>query len=198
MSRRCRLPRCAVACVAWYLAAAAGCSLHHCDYEPGEAVGLRVACDPYAAKVYRRHPCRIPGRDPRIPGPRIVTTLPAAPEAAGPGYFNPVPTYPVFGPRSEEPDGLEPDMQQLDPDDGTIEGEMLPPPAMSAERPASDDEEEESDEDESGGLRLAAPQQSMRQAGWRPARRQAAEPETATRPCATCTVRFRQRTTTAQ
>jgi hypothetical protein len=171
---------------------AAGCSLHHCDFAPGEAVGLRSACDPHASHVYRRKNCCRPRRDPRIPGPHIVSTLPAVPEMQGPSYFQPVPTYPVFGPRSEEPDGIAPEMQQLMPGDGT-DGDTLPEPRDEVSQ--DDDTEDSADEDEEPGtLQLAAPNQSTRQAGWKPAQRQSVETKTATRPCAKCTVTFKSRT----
>ena len=97
-------------------------------------------CDRYAARPYNHKVCcRAARRDPRIPGPRIVSTLPAHPEMAAPGYFQPVPTYAVFGPRSEQPDGIEPQMQPLMPDEPSgLEGEPLPMPTRQDTGEAGD------------------------------------------------------------
>ncbi|HET6880017.1 MAG TPA: hypothetical protein VFI31_07670 [Pirellulales bacterium] len=181
-------------CLATGLVAnAGGCAWHHCQFEPGEAVGLRTDCDPHSARVYHRRPCcHGPFRDPRLPGPKIMSTEPAVPEMAAPGYFHPVPTYPVFGPHSEEPDGIETALQPLEPDDGSMSDESLPEPREAS---LNDDEEDEDEAEEQNPLRLAAPDQSVRQAGWKAARKPSLEEETPTRPCANCSVRFKQRTT---
>lgn len=54
--------------------------------------------------------------------PPLDAELTPDPEPAGPSYFHPVPTRPVFGPRSEQPDGI--DGQTLIP---------LPAPAQEAQ-----------------------------------------------------------------
>jgi len=194
MCRRCGLRGLSVTWAVCLLTAA-GCAMRQCDFAPGDAVGLRVACDPYASRVYHRKHCCRPRRDPRIPGPRVVSTLPAEPEMAAPGYFQPVPTYPVFGPRSEEPDGIEPQMQQLMPDDGSMQGETLPEPTLPADDGMQGDEDSSNESDEPSALKLRAPDQSVRQAGWKAARKQPVESEAATRPCAKCTVTFKQPST---
>lgn len=146
-------------------------------------------CDRYAARPYRRFMCGRPRRDPRIPGPRVISTLPPEPQA--PDYFHPVPTYPVFGPRSEQPDGIEPELQPLSP--GVMpgmEGEPLPAPA---DADLSDDEsaEDAASDDEASPIQLAAPHQLTKRAGWKPAKKQSTPIDTATRPGAKCTVTFR-------
>lgn len=192
MGRRCGLLGLVTAWAACLLTVP-GCALHRCDFAPGEAVGLRVACDPHASRVYHCRDCCRPRRDPRIPGPRSVSTLPAQPEMAAPGYFQPVPTYPVFGPRSEEPDGIEPEMQPLMPDDGSMEGETLPEPTEPTDDTVQlEDAEEASDDGQvPSALALTAPGQSVRQTGWKAARKQSPEAAAATRPCAKCTVTFK-------
>jgi hypothetical protein len=191
MSRQCGTLLTWVGAV-FLLTTGAGCALHRCDFEPGQAVGVRTDCDPHSARVYHHRHCCGPIRDPRIPGPKIVSTLPAVPEMAAPGYFNPVPTYPVFGPRSEEPDGIEAEEQPLAPGDGSMTGESLPEPRLPQDGNEEDSDEPEED-DEPSALKLSPPDQSVRQAGWKPARKQAVEKEMPTRPCAKCTVTFKQR-----
>ena len=198
MCRRCGLLGLVTAWAACLLTAP-GCALHHCNFAPGEAVGVHESCDRHASHVYRRHDCCRPRRDPRIPGPHILSTLPAVPEMQGPSYFQPVPTYPVFGPRSEEPDGLEPAMQPLMPGDDA-DGETLPDPTMSDDVSQFDDDEDAADDadddEEPASLQLAAPRQTTRQAGWKPARIQPAESAAVTRPCAKCTSTFKARSST--
>lgn len=181
---------------AWALAACllsanVGCALHRCNFDRGEALGLHPDCDPHSPHVYHHNCCPSPFRDPRTPGPRIVSTLPPAPEMAADSNFCPLPTYPVFGPRSEEPDGFDPQMLPLLPGDGPAGDEQpLPEPNMSASDETTDVEDFDEVEDASE-LRLAAPAQSAKQAGWKPARKRPVE-ETASRPCATCTLNFKR------
>lgn len=154
--------------------------------------------DRYAARPYRRGPCCRPRRDPRIPGPRVVSTLAPA-ECEAPGYFSPVPTYPVFGPRSEEPDGIEPELQPLSPNGmDRMEGEPLPAPPQNSsvdEDAAADDE---ISTDEGSDLQLAAPQQRVKHAGWKPAKRRAAEVEQTIRSTAKTSVTFKPRRSSSQ
>jgi hypothetical protein len=154
--------------------------------------GCPSQCDRYAARPYRRFMCGRPRRDPRIPGPRVISTLPPEPQA--PGYFHPVPTYPVFGPRSEQPDGIEPDLQPMSPGGMPgMESEPLPaPPDADLSDDESMDGDNEVSDDEASPLQLAAPQQLTKHAGWKPAKKQPASVESATRPGAKCTVTFRQ------
>lgn len=200
-----------IVCASCLAASSAGChgprrcgpSVNGYAAGPGQA-DCPAECDRYAGRTYRRFECCRPRRDPRIPGPRIVSTLPA-PEREEPGYLYPVPTYPVFGPRSEEPDGIEPELQPMSPG---MEGEPLPPP--SSRRMPTDDmnDDDMSDDDmsddlsanediddsdeESGELQLAAPQQLMQHAGWKPARRLKAPAEAPARPGAKRSITFRQ------
>lgn len=171
-----------------------GCGPSLGSYADNSAQG---ACAPendrYAARPYRRGPCCRTRRDPRIPGPHVVSTLAPA-ECEAPGYFSPVPTYPVFGPRSEEPDGIEPELQPLPPDgiDG-MEGELLPAPPRNG---AVDDDSAADDDistDEGSELQLAAPQQRVKHAGWKPVRRQSAEAEKTIRSTAKTSVTFKPR-----
>ncbi|HQU44062.1 MAG TPA: hypothetical protein PK867_14680 [Pirellulales bacterium] len=154
--------------------------------------GCDKRCDRYAARPKRRFDCRVGQKDPRIPGPRIISTLPRQqPEMTTPTFLYPVPTYPVFGPRSEEPDGIEPQLQPLMPEDAEqIESEPLPMPNESA---APDDEEEYDDLTDGGSsaLQLAAPKQTVEQAGWKPAKTRGTEASRVSRPCAKCGVTFR-------
>jgi hypothetical protein len=163
------------------------------------------ACDRYAGRTYRRFDCCRPRRDPRIPGPRVVSTLPA-PEREAAGYFHPVPTYPVFGPRAEEADGIEPELQPLSPG---MESEPLPPPRGGLRDGGLRDDEdlgndvsiddvstdEDDSEQESGGLQLAAPQQLVKDSGWKAAKRRPGQATVPTRPP---TVTFRQPSSTAR
>jgi hypothetical protein len=169
-----------------------GCGTSECGYAEGAGqAACPHECDRYAARSNRHVPCCRTRRDPRIPGPRIVSTLPA-PETEAPGYFQPVPTYPVFGPRSEEPDGIEPELQPLLPDGSPgMEDEPLPEPLRDS---LSDEEsgDEGVSNDEASDLKLAAPQQLVKHAGWKPAKKQSAQTDTPTRPCAKCTMTFRQ------
>lgn len=156
--------------------------------------GCDKGSDRYAARPYPPcAKCRAARRDPRIPGPRGVYTQPA-PEAAAPSYFHPVPTYPVFGPRSEQPDGIEPQMQPLMPGESfDLDGEPLPPPRLR-NRDTSD--EEPADDDlsypESSDLKLTAPEQTVQNAGWRPAKKQPAVAAAPSRPGTKSRVTFRQ------
>lgn len=181
---------------AWALAACllsvnVGCALHRCHFDRGEALGLHPDCDPHSPRVYHHNYCCGPFRDPRMPGPRIVSTLPAVPEMAADDNFCPVPTYPVFGPRSEEPDGFDPQMLPLLPAGEPMDdGEPLGGPALSV-RGETIDAEEFDEEEDTSDLRLAAPAQSVEQAGWKPARNRPVE-ETASRPCATCRPNFKR------
>ena len=196
----------ALLAVAGLLAMSAGCHCPSCAGGCGDAsthghvVGGPSACDQrndrYAPRVYHHKKvcCHAALRDPRTPGPRVVSTLPAEPEMEAPGYFHPVPTYPVFGPRSEMSDGIEPQMQPLLPGDAPgLDGEPLPIP-MPRDRGDGDEEaaEEPTLGDEPSALKLSAPGQSVRQTGWKPAKRQAAQTEAPTRPCAKCSISFRQ------
>ena len=117
---------------------------------------------------------------------------------AAPSYFHPVPTYPVFGPRSEQPDGIEPTMQPLIPGESSeIEGEPLPPPSLGADD-AMDEADDDLSDEESSDLKLAAPEQAVRHAGWKPAKKQSTQASSPTRSCAKCTVTFRQPSSTQQ
>jgi hypothetical protein len=168
-------------------------------YSAGPGNGDCPVCDRYASRVSRRFECCRPRRDPRIPGPRVVSTLPA-PEREAPSYLHPVPTYPVFGPRSEEPDGIEPDLQPLSPG---LEGEPLPPPGglgdASEDDPGDDVslDEDDSEEDDDEPM-LAPPQQLVKDSGWKAAKRQPDRTTAPTRPCATCTVTFKRPSSTAR
>lgn len=173
------------------LSANVGCALHRCNFDRGEALGLRPDCDPHSARIYRHNYCCGPFRDPRLPGPKVVSTLPAVPEMAADSNFCPIPTYPVFGPRAEESDGIDPQMLPLLPAEGTIsDGEPLAGPSLSVSDETADSEELD-DEDETSDLPLSAAGQSVEQAGWKPARKRPVE-ETASRPCATCTLNFKR------
>lgn len=189
---------------ACFLPLLAGCHCPRCPGGCGDctmqgyAVGGPTCdkqCDRYAPRPYNHKVCcRAAHRDPRIPGPRIVSTLPAHPEMEAPAYFHPVPTYAVFGPRSEQPDGIEPQMQPLMPDDSSgFDGEPLPMPTRR-DRDERDDESVEDDApgEEPSALKLLAPGQSVRQTGWKPAKKQADQAEAPTRPSAKCSVSFRQ------
>lgn len=176
------------ACV---LSANVGCALHRCHFDRGEALGLHPDCDPHSAQIYRHNYCCSPFRDPRLPGPKVVSTLPAMPEMAGPSTFSPVPTYPVFGPRAEEPDGFDPQMLQLLPADGSAsidEPFAAPSLAESDEMVDGEDLDEESDPSE---LSVPVPGRSVEQAGWKPAHKRPAD-EAAARPCAKCTATFKR------
>lgn len=67
------------------------------------------------------------------------------PEPAGPSYFHPIPTRPVFGPRSEQPDAIEaPTLMPLPAptqDDGTMTPLLSPPSSdeSEADEPAADE-----------------------------------------------------------
>lgn len=194
MRRRCGSLLLAWAWTACLLSTESGCALHRCNFERGEALGLRTDCDPHSSHIYRHYYCHAPFRDPRIPGPKIVSTLPAVPEMAATSNFCPLPTYPVFGPRSEEPDGIDMEMQPLRPGDGSIEEESLPEPALpdgEMEDDQVDDVDAEVSEEEGPALELAAPGQSVKQVGWKAARKGPTE-EPVSRPCAKCTVTFKR------
>jgi hypothetical protein len=109
-----------------------------------------------------------------------------------------VPTYPVFGTRSEEPDGIEPELQPMSPG---MENEPLPAPSRREPDDYLNDEMDDdlsADEDvddldqTSGELKLAAPQQLVQQAGWKRAGKQPAPVAVPTRPCANRAINFRQ------
>lgn len=112
---------------------------------------------------------------------------------AGPSFFVPVPTYPVFGPRSEQPDGVDSQLQPVISDGvEQFEAEPLPVPA---DRSALPEEQEEEDDDDltdrsSSGLRLAAPTQTVAEGGWKPAKNRLKD-TAASRPCAKCSVSFK-------
>ena len=170
---------------------------------PGQA-DCPASSDRYASRTYRRFDCCRPRRDPRIPGPRLVSTLPV-PEREAPGYLHPVPTYPVFGPRSEEADGIEPELQPMLPDGSPgTQGEPLPPPRNEGllEDDVDDDvsleEADDDEEEERGELKLAAPKQLVQSAGWRPAKRQAVQGAAPTRPGASGSLSFRQASSSAR
>jgi hypothetical protein len=168
-----------------------GCGAAMAGYV-GNAQGAGAAdCDRYSARPYHHVGCCRPRRVPRIPGPRSISTLPP-PESAAPSFFQPVPTYPVFGPRSEEPDGIEPVLQPLSPDDlPGMEDEPLPAPARNGAMSNDDSADQDISAGEATDLKLAAPQQLIKRAGWKPAKKQSPQAETPTRPCAKCTVTFR-------
>lgn len=172
--------------------------------------GCDSHCDRYAPQVYHHNRCHTV-RDPRIPGPRDINTLPAEPEMEAPNYFHPVPTYPVFGPRSEQPDGIDPQLQPLLPRD-TIDGESLPAP-MLRQSDAPDEQYEQFEQDDQsadsdmsdGVLSDSEPMdgptlssagkvvgRAVSQTGWKPAKKQTARMESPTRPCPNCSVTFRR------
>jgi hypothetical protein len=110
-----------------------------------------------------------------------------------------VPTYPVFGTRAEEPDGVETELQPMLPNGSPrMQGESLPPPQDDSllEDDLDDDVSMEEADDDSGegngDLKLAAPQQLVQQAGWKPARRQSAPAAAPTRRSANGALSFRQ------
>lgn len=194
MCRRSGLLAWARALAACVLSANVGCALHRCHFDRGEAVGLHPDCDPHSPRVYHHNYCCGPFRDPRTPGPRIVSTLPPEPEMAADSNFCPVPTYPVFGPRAEESDGFDPQMLPLvPPGDMLEEGQPVSGPSLSVlgETIEAEDFDEEEDASE---LQLAAPAQTVQQAGWKPAKARSVE-ETASRPCTACTPRFKRSAT---
>jgi hypothetical protein len=149
-----------------------------------------------------------PARRPR----RVRDAAPPEPEETAPTYFHPVPMGPVFGPRSEQPDGIEEEAKPLSP-------EMLPPlppsatpllpipQSMPVERgpggellpPASSEElGDEPDEDPPAGneasnrpsragrgqLRFPASSSAAVVTGWR-----VAQPRTTAASCANCSLR---------
>jgi hypothetical protein len=212
MGRQTMMTALSIVCASCLAASSAGChgARRCCGCGPsayGYAAGQDQAncpadCDRYASRTYRRFDCCRPRRDPRIPGPRVVSTLPA-PEREAPGYLHPVPTYPVFGPRSEEPDGIEPELQPMLPSGSPrMQGEPLPPPEDDSllEDDTDDDVsmEEADDDEENGDLKLAAPQQLVQHTGWKPARRQSAQAEAPTRRSANGSLSFRQPSSAAR
>lgn len=198
MCRQSGSPAWAWALIACLLAANVGCALHHCNFDRGEAVGLHTDCDPHSPQVYHRHDCCRIFRDPRTPGPRVVSTLPAEPEMAADSHFAPVPTYPVFGPHSEEPDGFDPQMLPLSPEGAPLGAGRSPVgPRLSASDEIVDDAEldaEELDDRQEPAPLLAAPAQRAGQDGWKPANKRAIE-AMAGRNCPTCKPNFKHSAT---
>ena len=126
---------------------------------------------------------------------------PPAPEPPGPSNFHPLPTRPVYGNRSEQPDAVEAPMERLAPapiessmpddeapDEAPQESEVAPP--ADADDAPSGEESAMRSANSRGGVRKAAWQQSG-------SRKQSKPPKQATKQtlrvpeCKSCTVRFK-------
>lgn len=108
--------------------------------------------------------------------PPLAPELSPDPEPAGPSYFHPVPTRPVFGPRSEQSDAIE--GQSLLPlpapsRDAEPMIPLLPPPATDEPADAGDGPlEQDPDgggpgEDSSTGLRRLPDSGNAQPTGWK-------------------------------
>lgn len=122
---------------------------------------------------------------------------PPAPEPPGPSNFHPVPTQPVYGIRSEQPDAAEAPMERLAP--APIESSMPDdePPDEAPDEPEAAPSAEADDEPpgEQSAMRLTDPRGAIRKAAWqRSASRKPAKPsQQALRvpECKSCEIRFR-------
>ncbi|HEX5443903.1 MAG TPA: hypothetical protein VFW87_08755 [Pirellulales bacterium] len=115
--------------------------------------------------------------------PPLAPELSPDPEPAGPSYFHPLPTRPVFGPRSEQPDAIE--GQSLLPVPTPSHGAepllpLLPPPAAKesdeAERADDGPVEQDSgdggpDADSSTELRRLPAERDAQTSGWKAAKK---------------------------
>ncbi len=111
--------------------------------------------------------------------PPLAPELSPDPEPAGPSYFHPLPTRPVFGPRSEQPDAIE--GQSLLPVPAPSHGAepimpLLPPPTADGAEQEEDSLEQEPDggapdADSSTGLRRLPAEREAETAGWKAAKK---------------------------
>ena len=107
---------------------------------------------------------------------------------AAPSFFVPVPTYPVFGPRSEQPDGIDSQLQPVI-SNGVEQFEAEPLPMPADESAVPEEEEEDDLTDRSPALQLTAPTQTVAASGWKA--KNHVKDSAANRPCAKCSVTFR-------
>jgi hypothetical protein len=119
---------------------------------------------------------------------------PPAPEPPGPSNFHPVPTKPIYGHRSEQPDAIESPMERLAPapmeandraDEAPDESTDAMPDDFDAS-PAPDAEETPSDE--SSARRVRKRTSEVRPAAWEQVGRKKPLPVPQ---CKSCEIRFR-------
>lgn len=119
---------------------------------------------------------------------------PPAPEPPGPSNFHPVPTKPVFGHRSEQPDAIETPMERLAPapmerndraDEAPDETADTMPDDFDAS-PAPDAEEAPPDDSSARHIRKRASE--VRPAAWQQVRRKQTLPVPQ---CKSCEIRFK-------
>jgi len=117
---------------------------------------------------------------------------PPAPEPPGPSNFHPVPTKPVFGRRSEQPDSIETPMERLapmEPNDRADEAPDEPTDTMPDDFDASPaPDAEESPPDESSARRIRKRASEVRPAAWQQVRRKQTLPVPQ---CKSCEIRFK-------
>ncbi|HEX7448651.1 MAG TPA: hypothetical protein VF306_13960 [Pirellulales bacterium] len=119
--------------------------------------------------------------------PPLAAEMSPDPEPAGPSYFHPLPTRPVFGPRSEQPDAIEGQSLLPVPAPSHDAEPMIPllPPPSSDEPEKTDDGPLEQEPDDGGpgadsstGLRRLPDSREAQAAGWKAAKKQVARKRT--------------------
>ena len=122
---------------------------------------------------------------------------PPAPEPPGPSTFHPVPTRPIYGGRSEEPDAYAAPMrpiapQPLDAENPEIDGEPIDesdPPPIELDRSRSSRPDDAAVRPKNV-LRASGKVREVRTVSWQTARPKRAA-ASASSQCPSCTVRFR-------